>query len=128
MNAQEFSHLGGSGENWKYSRLVGMDGRIEMQGCKIGITQGQVGQITGQKYSRLVGRVERLKILKVRWKGWKVRDAQSQMERMNDQAYSHLRRIGENWKYSRLVGMDERLEMLKVMWQGCKIGITQGQV
>ena len=27
MNDLEYSHLGGSGENWKYSRLVGMDGR-----------------------------------------------------------------------------------------------------
>ena len=45
MNDKEFSHLGGSVENWKYSRLVGMDGRLGMlkvmwQGCKIGITQG----------------------------------------------------------------------------------------
>ena len=47
MNDKVYSHLGGSGENWKYSRLVGMDERLEMlkvmwQGCKIGITQGQV--------------------------------------------------------------------------------------
>ena len=40
-----YSHLGGSGENWKYSWLVGMDGRLEIlkvrwQGCKIGNTQG----------------------------------------------------------------------------------------
>ena len=37
--------LGGSGEHWKYSRLVRMDGRLEIlkfrwQGCKIGNTQG----------------------------------------------------------------------------------------
>ena len=68
MYDQEYSHLGGSVENWKYSRLGGMDGGLEMlkvrwQGCKIGITQGQVegmrdtqGQQEG-KYSRLVGRV-----------------------------------------------------------------------
>ena len=30
MNDKEYSHLGGSGENWKYSRLVGMDGRLEI--------------------------------------------------------------------------------------------------
>ena len=40
---------------------------------------------------------ESLKILKVRWKGWKIRETQGQMERMNDQEYSHLRRSGENW-------------------------------
>ena len=45
MNDKEYSHLGGSGENWKYSRLVGMDGRLEIlkfwwQGCKIGNNQG----------------------------------------------------------------------------------------
>ena len=45
MNDKEYSHLGGSGENWKYSRLVGMDGRLEIlkvwwQGCKIGKNQG----------------------------------------------------------------------------------------
>ena len=42
---QKYSRLGGSGEDWKYSRLVEMDGRLEIlkvrwQGCKIGITQG----------------------------------------------------------------------------------------
>ena len=79
-------------------------------------------------YSRLGGMYERLKILKVRWKGWKIRETQGQMERMNDQEFSHLGGSVENWKYSRLVGMDGRLEMLKVRWQGCKIGITQGQV
>ena len=47
MNHQKYSHLGGSGENGKYSRFVGMDGRLEIlkvrwQGCKIGNTQGQV--------------------------------------------------------------------------------------
>ena len=45
MNDQEYSNLGRSGENWKYSRLVGMDERLEIlqvwwQGCKIGNTQG----------------------------------------------------------------------------------------
>ena len=30
MNDQEYSHLGGSGENWEYSGLVGMDGRLEI--------------------------------------------------------------------------------------------------
>ena len=51
MNDQEFSHLGGSVENWKYPRLVGIDGvqvdqkycRLGWQGCKIGNTQVQVG-------------------------------------------------------------------------------------
>ena len=79
-------------------------------------------------YSRLGGMYERLKILKVRWKGWKIRETQGQMERMNDQEYSHLSGSGENWKYSRLVGIDGGLEILKVRWQGCKIGNTQGQV
>ena len=36
------------------------------------------------------------------------------MEMMNDQAYSHLRRSGENWKYSRLVGIDGGLEIMLV--------------
>ena len=45
MNDSEYSHLGGTSENWKYSWLVGMDGRLEIlkvrwQGCKIGNTQG----------------------------------------------------------------------------------------
>ena len=48
-------------------------------------------------YSRLVGMYERLKILQVRWKGWKIRETQGQMERMNDQEYSHLSGSGENW-------------------------------
>ena len=75
MEDSEYSHLGGSGEIWKYSsRLVGMDGRLEIlmvrwQGCKIGNTQGQVEGIRDQKYSRLAGKVERFKIFKVRWKG-----------------------------------------------------------
>ena len=30
MNDLEFSHLGGSGDNWKYSRLVGMDERLKI--------------------------------------------------------------------------------------------------
>ena len=79
-------------------------------------------------YSRLGGMYERLKIRKVRWKGWKIRETQGEMERMNDQEFSHLGGSVEDWKYSRLVGMDGRLEMLKVRWQRCKIGITQGQV
>ena len=41
-------------------------------------------------YSRLGGMYERLKIRKVRWKGWKIRETQGQMERINDQEYSHL--------------------------------------
>ena len=45
MNDYEYSHLGGSGEHWKYSRLVGMDGRLEIrkvrwQGCKTGYFPG----------------------------------------------------------------------------------------
>ena len=44
MNDKEYSHLGGSGENWKYSRLVGMDGRLEILKVwwqyKIGKNQG----------------------------------------------------------------------------------------
>ena len=45
MYDYEYSHLGGSGGNWKYSSLVGMDGRLEIlnvwwKGCKIGNTQG----------------------------------------------------------------------------------------
>ena len=39
-------------------------------------TQVQVEEIQNQKYSRLGGMDEREKILKVRWKGWKVRDTQ----------------------------------------------------
>ena len=27
MEDQEYSHLGGSGANWKYTRLFGVDGR-----------------------------------------------------------------------------------------------------
>ena len=92
------------------------------------ITQALVEEIGDQKYSSLGGMYERLKILKVRWKGWKIRETQGQMERMNDQEFSHLGGSVENWKYSRLVGMDGRLEMLKVRWEGCKIGNgnTQG--
>ena len=60
---------------------------------------------------------ERDKIPKDRWKGWKIRETQGKMERMNDQEFSHLGGSVENWKYSRLVGMDGRLEMLKVRWQ-----------
>ena len=60
MEDLEYSHLGGSGENWKYSsRFVGMDGSLEIlkvrwQGCKIGNTQGQVEGMRDQKYSSLV--------------------------------------------------------------------------
>ena len=32
-----------------------------------------------------------------RWKGWKIRETQGQMERLNDQEYSHLGGSGENW-------------------------------
>ena len=64
MNDYEYSHLGGSGEHWKYSRLVGMDVRLEIlkvrwQGCKIDNTQGQVEGMGDKKYSRLVVRDER---------------------------------------------------------------------
>ena len=71
---------------------------------------------------------ERLKRHNVRWMGTKIRDTHGQMERMNDQVYSHLEGSSENWKYSRLVGMYGSLEILKITWQGCKIGNTQGQV
>ena len=37
-----------------------------------------------QKYSRLGGMDEKVKIPKVRWKEWKIRDSQGSMERMND--------------------------------------------
>ena len=79
MEDQEYSHLGGSGENWKYSWLLGMDARLEIlkfiwQGCKIGNIQGQLEGIRDQKYSRLVGKIERFGILKVRWKGRKMRN------------------------------------------------------
>ena len=75
MEDQEYSHLGRSGENWKYSsRLFGVDGRLEIlkvrwQGCKIGNTQGSVEGIGDQKYSRLVGKFDRFRIFKVKWKG-----------------------------------------------------------
>ena len=74
MEDQEYSHLGGSGENWKYSRFFGMDARLEIlkfiwQVFKIGNTQGYAEGIRDQKYSRLVGKVERLKIFKIRWNG-----------------------------------------------------------
>ena len=57
-----------------FSRLGGMDGRLEIlkvrcQGCKLGNTQGLVEGMSDKKYSWLVGRVERLKILKVSSKG-----------------------------------------------------------
>ena len=57
----------GSGENWKYSRLVGMDGRLEIlmvwwQGCKIGNTQGWM-------------------------EGFEIRNTQGQLEWMEDQKY-----------------------------------------
>ena len=81
-----------------------------------------------KKYSRLDGKDERLEILKVRWKGWKIRDTQGQMEMMNEQEYSHLEGSDENRKYSRFIGIDVRLEILKGRWQGCKIGNAQGQV
>ena len=75
-----------------------------------------------------LGGDKRSEILKVRWKGWKIRETQGQMERMKYQEYPYLGGSGANWKYSRLVGMDGRLEMVKVRWQGCKIGNNQGQV
>ena len=81
-----------------------------------------------QKYSRLGGMDERVKISKVRWKGWNSRYTQGQMEWMNELEFSHLGGIGDNWKYSRLVRMDGRLQILQVWWQGCKIGNNQGQV
>ena len=37
-----------------------------------------------QKYSRLGGMDERVKIPQVRLKGWKIRDTLGKMERMND--------------------------------------------
>ena len=48
MKDEKYSSLGGNtqmDENWKYLRLVGMDGRLEIlkvrwQGWKIGNTQG----------------------------------------------------------------------------------------
>ena len=41
-----------------------------------------------KKYSSLVGRVERLKIFNVRWKGWKMRNTQVQVEEIRNQKYA----------------------------------------
>ena len=60
---------GGSGENWKYSRLV-------RNGWKIRNTEGLGGKDARSVILKEVGRDERLKILKVRWKGWKIRNTQ----------------------------------------------------
>ena len=99
MEDQKYSHLGGSGENWKYSWLVGMDARLETmkvgwQECKIGNTQGQVEGIIDQKYFRLIGKVEKFRIFKVRWTGEK------------------------DEKYSSLGVRDKRSEILKVRCNG----------
>ena len=64
MNDEEYSHLEGSSENWKYSRVVGKDGRLEIlkdrwQGSKIGNTQGKLEGMRDKKYSRSVERDER---------------------------------------------------------------------
>ena len=92
------------------------------------ITQVQVEEIKDQKYSRVGGMDEKYKILKIKWKGQKIRDTPGKMGRMNDYEYSHLGGSGEHWKYSRLVGMDGRLEILQFRWQGCKNGYFPGQV
>ena len=62
MNDQEYSHLGRSGENWKYSRLDGRDGRLE-------ILKVRWKWMKDQEYSQVSGNDKRLEILKVRWKG-----------------------------------------------------------
>ena len=49
-----------------------------------------------EKYSRSVGRDTKPEILKVRWKGWKIRNTQVQVEEIRNQ------------KFARLGGMDER--------------------
>ena len=60
-------------EDLKYSTSRGRDVRFELlmarwEGCKIRNAQGLVEGTKEQKYSRLRGRVERLKIFKVGWK------------------------------------------------------------
>ena len=67
-----------------------------------------------KKYSRLVGRVERLKIFMVRWNG------------MKDENYPSLDEETKDQKYSGLGGMDERDKIPKDRWKGWKIGETQG--
>ena len=53
----------GNCRTWKYSRLDGTDGRLEIlkvrwQGCKIGNTQGELEGMRDKKYSMLGGRDE----------------------------------------------------------------------
>ena len=66
-----------------------------------------------EKYSSCTGRDTKSVILKVRWKGWKIRNTQVQVEEIRNQ------------KFAWLGGRDGRLEILKVRWQGCKIGNTE---
>ena len=47
-------------------------------------TQVQVEEIRNQKYARLGRMDERLKILKVSWNGWKVRNTEGQVASMED--------------------------------------------
>ena len=61
------------------------------------IIQVQMKETKDQKYSGLGGMDERDKIFKDIWKGWKIGETQGQMEKLNDQEYSHLRGSGENW-------------------------------
>ena len=70
------------------------------------ITQVQVEEIKDQKYSRVGGMDEKYKILKMKWKGQKIRDTQGQMKGMEDQ------------RYPRFSGNDKRSEILKVRWNG----------
>ena len=49
-----------------------------------------------EKYSSSGGRDTKPEILKVRWKGWKIRNTQVQVEEIRNQ------------KYARLGGRDER--------------------
>ena len=52
-------------------------------------TQDQLEGMKDENYPSLGGGDKRSEILKVRWKGWKIRDTQGQRERMNDQEYSY---------------------------------------
>ena len=49
-----------------------------------------------EKYSSCTGRDTKSEILKVRWKGWKIRNTQVQVEEIKNQ------------KFARLGGRDER--------------------
>ena len=69
-----------------------------------------------QKYSNLGRSDERLEILKVSWKRWKIRITKDYVEKM------------QNQQYTSLTGRDERLKILQKIWKVWRNKDTQGLV